>query len=56
MCFFLLKRWGDPIVRKEYANGGNFISVLAVTIQPSDNNNWTWKIPLKETDYNDALK
>lgn len=50
------KRWGDPIVRKDPANGGNFISVLAVTILPNANNNWTWKIPLKETDYNDALK
>lgn len=50
------KRWGDPIVRKAHADGGNFISVLAVTTLPNANNNWTWKIPLKETDYNDALK
>lgn len=50
------KRWGDPIVRKAPEDGGNFISVLAVTIMPNANNNWTWKIPLKETDYNDALK
>lgn len=54
--WFDLKRWGDPIVRKDPENGGNFISVLAVTILPNANNNWTWKIPLKETDYNDALK
>jgi len=53
--WFDLKRWGDSIIRKDYENGGNFISVLAVTILPSDNNNWTWKIPLKETDFNDAL-
>lgn len=54
--WFDLKRWGDPIVRKDYANGGNFLSVYAITILPNANNNWTWKIPLKETDYNDALK
>ncbi len=54
--WFDLKRWGDPIVRKDPENGGNFISVLAVTILPTANNNWTWKIPLKETEYNDALK
>jgi len=50
--WFDMKRWNDPIVRKTYANGGNFITQLAVTIAPSDNNKWTWKLPLKETDFN----
>lgn len=47
------KRWKDPIERKEYSEGGNFLSVLAITIQPDEGNNWTWRIPLKETDFND---
>ncbi|WP_316797852.1 RagB/SusD family nutrient uptake outer membrane protein [Pedobacter frigidisoli] len=50
--WFDMKRWGDSIVRKAYANGGNFITSLAITILPTDNNKWTWKIPLKETDNN----
>lgn len=54
--WFDTKRWGDPIVRKDYAGGGNFLSSLAVTIQPSANNKWTWKVPLRETDYNTAIK
>lgn len=50
--WFDLKRWNDPISRKVYANGGNFITQLAVNIAPGDNNKWTWKLPLKETDFN----
>ena len=53
--WFDLKRWGDPVIRKNYASGGNFISTLDITIQPNDRNNWTWKIPVKETDYNDLV-
>ncbi|THU40200.1 RagB/SusD family nutrient uptake outer membrane protein [Niastella caeni] len=50
--WFDMKRWNDPINRKVYANGGNFITSLAVTITPDANNKWTWKLPLKETDFN----
>lgn len=50
--WFDMKRWGDPIVRKTYEQGGNFLASLAVTIQPQERNKWTWKIPLRETDYN----
>lgn len=50
--WFDMKRWNDPINRKTYANGGNFITSLALTITPDANNNWTWKLPLKETDFN----
>lgn len=53
--WFDLKRWGDTIRRKSFADGGNFITVLAVTIEPSDNNRWTWRVPQKETDYNHAI-
>jgi hypothetical protein len=50
--WFDMKRWNDPINRKTYANGGNFITSLGVTITPDANNKWTWKLPLKETDFN----
>lgn len=50
--YFDYKRWGDPIIRKTYPNGGSFHSTFAVTIQPADGNAWTWQIPERETDYN----
>jgi hypothetical protein len=50
--WFDMKRWNDPINRKAYAGGGNFITTLAVTITPEMSNKWTWKLPLKETDFN----
>jgi hypothetical protein len=50
--WFDLKRWGDPLVRKSFANGGSFISALAVTVQPNEKNKWTWFIPAREVDYN----
>lgn len=53
--WFDLKRWRDTIERKSFADGGNFITVLAVTIDPDDNNRWTWRIPTRETDYNHAI-
>ncbi len=53
--WFDLKRWGDGISRKSYANGGSFVSTLDVTYGPSEKNNWVWKIPERETNYNDAL-
>ena len=53
--WFDLKRWGDSINRKSYGEGGNFLSVLAVSYGPQEKNEWTWKIPLKESDYNNAI-
>lgn len=50
--WFDMKRWNDPISRKTYGNGGNFITSLALNIAPDANNKWTWKLPLKETDFN----
>jgi len=50
--WFDMKRWGDPIIRHTYEQGGNFLAALAVTSQPDANNKWTWKIPVRETDYN----
>ncbi|MCK9303885.1 MAG: RagB/SusD family nutrient uptake outer membrane protein [Bacteroidales bacterium] len=54
--WFDLKRWGDSISRKSFSNGGNFISVLAITRGPEHGNNWIWKIPQKETDYNPLVE
>lgn len=54
--WFDMKRWGDTIERKSPSDGGNFITSLAVTITPDQNNKWTWKIPNKETDYNSDLE
>ena len=53
--WFDYKRWGDPIIRKAKGKGGSFHTQFAVTIKPEDGNNWTWAIPEKETDYNDAI-
>lgn len=50
--WFDMKRWGDTIERKTWANGGNFIAALAVTILPTANNSWIWVIPERETNYN----
>lgn len=53
--WFDLKRWGDNISRKNYAGGGNFITTLDVTYGPAEKNNWVWKLPEKETDYNKLI-
>ena len=53
--FFDMKRWGDKIERKSFANGGNFQDALAVTINPSDKNKWKLVTPQRETDYNTLL-
>lgn len=59
-AWFDLKRTGDSISRKGYANNGagTFGSLYAVTVGPNDEgtNDWTWVIPLIETQYNDAVK
>ena len=53
--WFDLKRWGDTISRKTYANGGNWMSQYAITIGPNEKNNWTWCIPQHETNYNKGI-
>ena len=53
--WFDYKRWNEPIVRKSIADGGSFAAAFAVTINVGDGNKWTWKIPKKETDYNDLI-
>ncbi len=54
--WFDYKRWKQPIVRKSIADGGSFHSTFAITLNPTDANNWTWVIPNKEKDYNDLVK
>ncbi|MBO4535851.1 MAG: RagB/SusD family nutrient uptake outer membrane protein, partial [Bacteroidales bacterium] len=53
--WFDLKRWGDTIDRKTYANGGNWMSQYAITITPDEKNHWTWCIPQHETNYNKGI-
>lgn len=50
--WFDYKRWSEPIVHKNKADGGSFHNTFAITINPGDGNAWTWKIPKRETDYN----
>ena len=50
------KRWNLPVVRKTFADGSNSDAAAAVTIAADGANNWTWGVPLNETDYNDELK
>ena len=53
--WFDMKRWGLPIVRKSFDEGGTFHVNMAVTIQPNEANQWTWVIPQDETQYNDQI-
>jgi hypothetical protein len=50
--WFDYKRWNEPIVRHAYKDGGSFHAQFAVTINPEDQNHWTWVYPAKEVDYN----
>ena len=51
-----LKRWKDSVVRTTFANGGNCHASTAITIAPTDVNEWVWVVPKAEIDYNDCLK
>ena len=53
--WFDYKRWKEPIVRKQYPVG-SFHKNFAVTINPTDGNDWTWAIPERESDYNADVK
>lgn len=53
--WFDLKRWGDPIKRKSFQDGGNFQTVLAVTIAASERNKWKIVTPAREVDYNTLI-
>ena len=49
------KRWKRPSVRTIISKGGSAHSAIALTINPEDALEWTWQIPLNETDYNKGL-
>ena len=53
--WFNYKRWNLPIERHDAKHGGSYHATFAVTINPEDNNGWTWSIPNKEIDYNTAI-
>ena len=53
--WFDYKRWGEPIVRKQYPTG-SFHKSFAITINLTDGNDWTWAIPERESDYNADVK
>lgn len=56
--FFDFKRWGLPIQRTSWADGGNWPAVFCGTGElsgnfgPQDKNKWCFAIPTKETSYN----
>ena len=43
--WFDTKRWGDPVSRKSFANGGNFIEELAGSWRASDKNDFVLVMP-----------
>lgn len=59
--WFDQKRWGNNMVRKTFAEGGNYAKEFAGTgstsgnYGPADKNNWCWVIPQFETDYNKLI-
>lgn len=59
--WFDLKRWGVPMVRKTWAEGGSWATYFAGTgnsggnYGPADKNNWTLVIPAMETNYNNLV-
>lgn len=53
--WFDLKRWGDPLQRTSFSDGGNFQDALAVSVQPSEKNGWKLVTPAREVDYNTLI-
>ena len=53
--WFDLKRWGDKIQRKSFADGGNFQTVLATKIEANERNKWKIVTPQREVDYNTLI-
>ena len=43
--WFDTKRWGNPISRKSFADGGNFIEALAGTWTAAEKNDFVWVYP-----------
>ena len=43
--WFDLKRWGDPVSRKSFADGGNFPDAFAGTWTAAEKNDFAWVMP-----------
>ena len=43
--WFDIKRWGDPVSRKSFADNGNFIESWAGTWSASEKNDFVWVMP-----------
>ena len=56
LSWFDMKRRGDTLVRKSWANGGSWNSSFAQTVSPSGDNNWTFVYPQIETNYNPLVQ
>lgn len=54
--WFDYKRWGIGFTRLPFGAGGSFNVANAGTYGPNDFNNWIYKIPKIETDYNKGIK
>jgi hypothetical protein len=54
--WFMMKRWGDPVIHKHFRDGGNFPTGCDGTRGPETGNKWTWVIPAREKDYNPLVK
>lgn len=54
--WFDYKRRKDTLERHTFDKGGNYMTKAAVTLAPEDANHWTWVIPAKEYEYNNAIK
>lgn len=52
--WFDCKRWGQKIERHSEPQG-SFHSSFATTINPADNNKWTWVYPTAEVDFNGSI-
>lgn len=53
--WFDYKRWGIGFTRKAFGAGGSFNVANAGEYKPNENNNWIYKIPKVETDYNKGI-
>lgn len=49
------KRYKDPIIRVSFADGGNFHSTVAGTINVDHKNGWVYVTPLYESENNDGM-
>lgn len=49
------KRYNEPLVRRNFNNGGSFADAMAITLEPENVNKWTYFTPYREYNYNHAL-